>query len=155
MDIADTFCCWPSWPRNIWSHSIKVKRVPWSWYAWSQKCTPLGQIEVWCWNSLAMMCFFEIVAIFGCWLFFRRCWLKVAKSFYPAEEIEEFCLDALEEEIMTLENELSEEDQRIGFCHNDLQYGNIMIDEETRVVTIIVSCSINNTYNLTQLKLQH
>ncbi|CAL9185122.1 unnamed protein product [Musa hybrid cultivar] len=66
-----------------------------------------------------------------------RCWLKVAKSFYPAEEIEEFCLDALEEEIMTLENELSEEDQRIGFCHNDLQYGNIMIDEETRVVTII------------------
>ncbi|RRT83035.1 hypothetical protein B296_00003907 [Ensete ventricosum] len=38
---------------------------------------------------------------------------------------------------MTLENELSEEDQRIGFCHNDLQYGNIMIDEETRVVTII------------------
>ncbi|RZR80054.1 hypothetical protein BHM03_00005964 [Ensete ventricosum] len=62
-----------------------------------------------------------------------ECWLKVAKSFYPAEEIEEFCLDALEEEIMTLENELSEEDQRIGFCHNDLQYGNIMIDEETRV----------------------
>lgn len=56
---------------------------------------------------------------------------------------------------MTLENELSEEDQRIGFCHNDLQYGNIMIDEETRVVTIIVSCSVNNTYNLTQLKLQH
>lgn len=34
---------------------------------------------------------------------------------------------------------LSEGCQDIGFCHNDLQYGNIMIDEETRQITLIVS----------------
>lgn len=39
-----------------------------------------------------------------------------------------------------LETALSRDGERIGFCHNDLQYGNIMIDEETRQVTIIVSC---------------
>lgn len=38
-----------------------------------------------------------------------------------------------------LERALSRDAERIGFCHNDLQYGNIMIDEETRQVTIIVS----------------
>ena len=56
-----------------------------------------------------------------------------------AEEAKEFLLDTLEEEITILENLLSGKDQRMGFCHNDLQYGNIMIDEETRQVTIIVS----------------
>ncbi|XP_042458424.1 probable choline kinase 2 [Zingiber officinale] len=65
-----------------------------------------------------------------------RNWLNVAKSCCPAAEAEEFCLDALEKEIATLENETIGE-QRIGFCHNDLQYGNIMIDEDTGVVTII------------------
>ncbi|WOL00346.1 hypothetical protein Cni_G09059 [Canna indica] len=70
-----------------------------------------------------------------------RHWLNVAKGLCPAEEIKEFCLNTLEKDITTLENELSTGDQRIGFCHNDLQYGNIMIDEETGVVTIIVSYS--------------
>ncbi|CAD6271436.1 unnamed protein product [Miscanthus lutarioriparius] len=47
------------------------------------------------------------------------------------------CLDSMEEEITALENEFSGEYERIGFCHNDLQYGNIMIDEETKLLTII------------------
>jgi thiamine kinase-like enzyme len=38
-----------------------------------------------------------------------------------------------------LESTLSGVDQTVGFCHNDLQYGNIMIYEETRQVTLIVS----------------
>ncbi|VAH09801.1 unnamed protein product [Triticum turgidum subsp. durum] len=44
---------------------------------------------------------------------------------------------SLEKEINALESEFSGEDQCIGFCHNDLQYGNIMIDEETKALTII------------------
>lgn len=51
----------------------------------------------------------------------------------------DFGLDTLEEEINMLEKKLSEDCQDIGFCHNDLQYGNIMMDEETRSITIIVS----------------
>jgi len=45
----------------------------------------------------------------------------------------------MEEEITALENDFSGERECIGFCHNDLQYGNIMIDEETKLPTIIVS----------------
>ncbi|KAF9589219.1 hypothetical protein IFM89_020534 [Coptis chinensis] len=54
-----------------------------------------------------------------------------------SETVKAFKLDAIEMEISRLEKELSGENQSIGFCHNDLQYGNIMMDEETRVVTII------------------
>jgi thiamine kinase-like enzyme len=69
-----------------------------------------------------------------------RNWLRTAKSLYSSsDETEEFCLDSTEEEIAALENEFSGECERVGFCHNDLQYGNIMIDEETRLLTIIVS----------------
>ncbi|KAJ6803109.1 putative choline kinase 2 [Iris pallida] len=66
-----------------------------------------------------------------------RNWLKAAYSLCSSEEAKEFCLDMVEDEITNLENVLSGEDQRVGFCHNDLQYGNIMMDEETRVLTII------------------
>ncbi|KAJ0985576.1 hypothetical protein J5N97_003932 [Dioscorea zingiberensis] len=66
-----------------------------------------------------------------------RNWLKTARSMCPSEEAKEFCLDTMEDEITILETQLSGEDQIIGFCHNDLQYGNIMMDEETRLVTII------------------
>eukprot|EP00262_Sarcandra_glabra_P005770 TRINITY_DN1758_c0_g1_i1.p1 TRINITY_DN1758_c0_g1~~TRINITY_DN1758_c0_g1_i1.p1 ORF type:complete len:350 (-),score=69.17 TRINITY_DN1758_c0_g1_i1:75-1124(-) len=66
-----------------------------------------------------------------------RNWLNVAKRLSSSEEAKEFCLDTIDEEIAMLENELSGENQRIGFSHNDLQYGNIMIDEETKAVTII------------------
>ena len=50
-------------------------------------------------------------------------------------------LETLGDEIAELENVLSGVDQRVVFCHNDLQYGNIMIYEETRQVTLIVSTS--------------
>ncbi|XP_068652277.1 probable choline kinase 2 isoform X2 [Aristolochia californica] len=67
----------------------------------------------------------------------RLSWLKVAQQLCSLEEAKQFQLDTMEEEIDTLEKELSHDNQTIGFCHNDLQYGNIMIDEETRTVTII------------------
>uniref|UniRef100_A0A2N9G512 Choline kinase N-terminal domain-containing protein n=1 Tax=Fagus sylvatica TaxID=28930 RepID=A0A2N9G512_FAGSY len=66
-----------------------------------------------------------------------RNWLGAAKSLSLPEEAKAFCLDTVEEEISILEKELSGAYQRIGFCHNDLQYGNIMIDEETNSITII------------------
>ncbi|CAM0954311.1 unnamed protein product [Alopecurus aequalis] len=66
-----------------------------------------------------------------------RNWLETAKRVCPSDEAKEFCLDCLEKEITALESELSGEDQCIGFCHNDLQYGNIMMDEETKALTII------------------
>ncbi|CAL9180846.1 unnamed protein product [Musa hybrid cultivar] len=66
-----------------------------------------------------------------------RHWHKEAIKMCSSEEIEEFHLDTFDDEITTLENILSTEDQSIGFCHNDLQYGNIMMDEEFRQVTII------------------
>ena len=51
----------------------------------------------------------------------------------------EFHLDTLADEIDIVEKELSQSPQGVVFCHNDLQYGNIMIDEKTRSITIIVS----------------
>ena len=54
-------------------------------------------------------------------------------------EAKEFGLDSLENEITALQNDVSGDYHWIGFCHNDLQYGNIMIDEETNMLTIIVS----------------
>lgn len=60
------------------------------------------------------------------------------------KDVEAFYLDAIEKEISLLEKELSSARQRIGFCHNDLQYGNIMLDEETSSLTIIVSVSFTN-----------
>ncbi|KAK8914026.1 hypothetical protein KSP39_PZI024463 [Platanthera zijinensis] len=66
-----------------------------------------------------------------------RNWLKVSQSLCSAEEAKEFHFDVLAEEINSLEKSLAGADQKIGFCHNDLQYGNAMIDEETRQITII------------------
>lgn len=61
-------------------------------------------------------------------------------------EMDEFRLEALEGEINLLEERLTRDDQEIGFCHNDLQYGNIMIDEETNAITIIVSFYMNRNF---------
>lgn len=66
-----------------------------------------------------------------------RNWLKAAQSLCSTEQAKEFCLDTLGEEMSSLEKSLARDDQRIGFCHNDLQYGNIMMDEETKQITII------------------
>lgn len=66
-----------------------------------------------------------------------RNWLSSAKQVCPPKEAMVFMLDSLDEEITILEKEISGENQLIGFCHNDLQYGNIMMDEDTNLVTII------------------
>lgn len=73
--------------------------------------------------------------------FLLRNWLGEAKKLSSPEDAKEFCLDTLVEEISMLQKELSQEHQDIGFCHNDLQYGNIMVDEKTRAITLIV-CSL-------------
>lgn len=70
---------------------------------------------------------------------FSRNWLNEAKGLCSPEHLKEFSLGNLEKEINLLEKELSTESQEIGFCHNDMQYGNIMINENTRAITIIVS----------------
>ncbi|TKY49752.1 choline kinase 2 [Spatholobus suberectus] len=66
-----------------------------------------------------------------------RNWLSEAKRLSSPKEVEAFYLDTIDKEISILEKELSSAHQQIGFCHNDLQYGNIMLDEETNSVTII------------------
>ncbi|XP_022764689.1 probable choline kinase 2 [Durio zibethinus] len=72
------------------------------------------------------------------WLWNRlRNWLNATKRVCTLEEAKAFRLEAFEEEISMLEKKLSGGHQHIGFCHNDLQYGNIMINEETKSITII------------------
>ncbi|AET02481.2 choline/ethanolamine kinase [Medicago truncatula] len=66
-----------------------------------------------------------------------RDWLIEARRLLSPEEVEMFHLNTMDKEISLLEKELSITPQRIGFCHNDLQYGNIMLDEVTNSVTII------------------
>ncbi|TVU21488.1 hypothetical protein EJB05_31124, partial [Eragrostis curvula] len=70
------------------------------------------------------------------WQRLRR-WLEEARGRCSEEESKEFQLEKLGHEIDVLENALLGVDQSVGFCHNDLQYGNIMIYEETRQVTLI------------------
>lgn len=72
---------------------------------------------------------------------FRK-WLNEARRVSSPKEAKEFRLDDLEAEISALEKNLCSNGQRIGFCHNDLQYGNIMMDEVTRSITIIVSVQL-------------
>ncbi|KAF3791861.1 putative choline kinase 2 [Nymphaea thermarum] len=67
----------------------------------------------------------------------HRNWLKAATKVCSEAEAVEFELGKIEMEISTLEKELFRDNDNIGFCHNDLQYGNIMMDEETKTVTII------------------
>lgn len=66
-----------------------------------------------------------------------RNWLSEAKSLCSPQNAKEFRLGTIAEEISMLERELSLDCQNVGFCHNDLQYGNIMMDEKTRSITII------------------
>lgn len=66
-----------------------------------------------------------------------RKWLQTAKGMATPEEVKAVQLDLIEMDILLLQTKLAK-DQRIGFCHNDLQYGNIMMDEGTKSITIIV-----------------
>ncbi|PVH39429.1 hypothetical protein PAHAL_5G499600 [Panicum hallii] len=67
----------------------------------------------------------------------RLRWLEQARVRCSEEESKQFQLNKLGDEIALLEKALSGVIQSVGFCHNDLQYGNIMIYEETRQVTLI------------------
>lgn len=72
------------------------------------------------------------------YLLFRK-WLKEAKNLCSLEDAEEFRLTELENEVNMLQKVFKNEEQEISFCHNDLQYGNIMMHEETKAITLIVS----------------
>lgn len=61
----------------------------------------------------------------------------MAKKLCSPEHAKTHHLDSLEQEISFLEKAISMDHQEIGFCHNDLQYGNIMIDDD-KSITIIV-----------------
>ncbi|GAB4832129.1 hypothetical protein Ancab_006148 [Ancistrocladus abbreviatus] len=66
-----------------------------------------------------------------------RNWLTAAQRLSSPEEAKAFHLEVLEDEISELEKVLSGDHQHVGFCHNDLQYGNIMMEEKARAITII------------------
>jgi len=66
-----------------------------------------------------------------------RNWLSTAKMLCTSDEAVEFSLEKVGDEIAKLEKELSGKDEITAFCHNDLQYGNIMMDEKTGLVTLI------------------
>lgn len=50
-------------------------------------------------------------------------------------------LNKLDDELNYLRQLLMKDDTKIGFCHNDLQYGNIMLSENDDSVTLIVCTS--------------
>lgn len=64
-------------------------------------------------------------------------WLQKALTLTSPKHIKEFQLHDLGAEIEDLRVRLSSLDSEIGFCHNDLQYGNIMMDEEDNAITMI------------------
>ncbi|GKE31644.1 probable choline kinase 1 [Tanacetum coccineum] len=64
-------------------------------------------------------------------------WVIKASSLGSPEQAKEVQLEILENEIDTLEMEFSQSDQNVAFCHNDLQYDNIVIEDETRTITLI------------------
>ncbi|GER29366.1 protein kinase superfamily protein [Striga asiatica] len=66
-----------------------------------------------------------------------RKWVNVARDLCSEEHAKEYRLDRLDEEIRLLEKFISRDEEEIGFCHNDLQYGNIMINDQNKTITII------------------
>ncbi|XP_057794664.1 probable choline kinase 1 [Salvia miltiorrhiza] len=66
-----------------------------------------------------------------------RTWISEAKNLCSPEHAKEYQLHILEQEINQLEEAISMDHQKIGFCHNDMQYGNIMIDDNDSTLTII------------------
>lgn len=70
------------------------------------------------------------------WMRLRR-WLRTALALCPDVEVAGFRVDCMEDEINFLEKMLSGEGESIGFCHNDLQYANMMFNDEDKCLTII------------------
>ncbi|MCD7454141.1 hypothetical protein HAX54_023623 [Datura stramonium] len=68
--------------------------------------------------------------------------LNDAKTLSSAEIKKEFSLENLEEEINLLENILSKDSsQQVVFCHSDLRGDNMIFNETTKHLTLIVSIS--------------
>ena len=68
-----------------------------------------------------------------------RYWLSKTLEHSKSSLVKEFGLEMLHLEIDDLEQQLTKPGERVGFCHNDLQYGNIMYSENDESITIIVS----------------
>ncbi|KAH9288497.1 hypothetical protein KI387_032614, partial [Taxus chinensis] len=66
-----------------------------------------------------------------------RDWLEKSQRLSKPGIIEEFQLNRLQDEITKLRSTISKSGERVGFCHNDLQYGNIMINENDANITLI------------------
>jgi len=66
-----------------------------------------------------------------------RNWLRTALALCPNIEVGGFRLDCMEDEINNLEKMLSMEGESVGFCHNDLQYANMMFDDDNKCLTLI------------------
>lgn len=93
--------------------------------------------------QLDCICLILIIDKHTFFFLFIRNWLSTAKTLCTSDESVEFSLEKVGDEIAKLEKELSGKDEITAFCHNDLQYGNIMMDEETGLVTLIVSLFCN------------
>lgn len=70
---------------------------------------------------------------------FCREWLSIALELATAEQVQKHGLQNLGGEIASLKLQLDELGSVVGFCHNDLQNGNIMMNEDDNSVTLIVS----------------
>ncbi|EFJ23622.1 hypothetical protein SELMODRAFT_103062 [Selaginella moellendorffii] len=66
-----------------------------------------------------------------------RDWLQKAEKLCSPQSMQEFHMKRLESEIREAERTIPEPGDVIGFCHNDLQYGNIMHNDATDALTII------------------
>ncbi|KAH7437017.1 hypothetical protein KP509_05G052900 [Ceratopteris richardii] len=64
-------------------------------------------------------------------------WVNKALEICPSSWHEEFQLDNIKKELTQIQAWFSKFKGIVGFCHNDLQYGNIMMNETTEDVTII------------------
>ncbi|KAI5062080.1 hypothetical protein GOP47_0022619 [Adiantum capillus-veneris] len=64
-------------------------------------------------------------------------WINKALEICPPAWHEEFQLELIKQELVQLQCRFSKFNGVVGFCHNDLQYGNIMMNETTGEVTII------------------
>ncbi|KAH7331908.1 hypothetical protein KP509_20G056800 [Ceratopteris richardii] len=66
-----------------------------------------------------------------------RDWLNEAINICSGENLAEFGLHNIRNEIEELENKSSTLNSEVGFCHNDLQYGNILMDNKDGSLTFI------------------
>ncbi|MCO5553527.1 hypothetical protein L7F22_007049 [Adiantum nelumboides] len=64
-------------------------------------------------------------------------WIMKALELCPLTWHQDFQLESIKEDLPKLQSKFSQFQGLVGFCHNDLQYGNIMMNETNGDVTII------------------